>query len=246
MKNQNKIPKRLSIVIPLYNETKRFHKGLVVCQEMLNQNPDWECIFVNDGSTDNTKKLVNENIKEIPNAKLISYDKNRGKGYAIKRGVLKAKKEYLLFTDIDFSTPISELEKLFLHDKNNCDIVIGTRKVKEALIKVHQPFYRESLGHAFTIITNLWLGLNISDFTCGFKLFKTKVAKKIFSKQKINRWGFDAETLYLARKYKFKICEVPVLWENDAATKVSLLKDILRSLNDLIQIRINDFQKKYD
>ena len=216
----------LSVIIPVYNEAKRLPHALTIC----GKNPGWEIIFVNDGSTDATAALIKK-----AGFKLISYPKNQGKGYALKQGVKLATGRMILITDVDFSTPLAELNKFF---PVGADIVIGSRKTKGAQITKHQSPWREFLGRQFTNLTNLWLGTNVSDVTCGFKLFKTPVAKKLFALSKIKRWGYDAEILYLAKKLKFKIAEVPVVWHNDARTKVALLPDIFRSLVDLILIRL--------
>jgi len=155
-------------------------------------------------------------------------------GYALKQGVTAATGPLILITDVDFSTPITELPKLL---QIKTDIVIGSRKTVGAKITRHQSCLREFLGKQFTNLTNFWLGLNVSDITCGFKLFKAPIAKKLFGLSKIKRWSYDAEILYLAKKHKFSLSEVPVIWHNDARTKVALFPDILRSLIDLILIR---------
>ena len=216
----------LSIIIPVYNEAKRLPAALAVCR----QHPGWEIIFVDDGSTDNTAKLIKQS-----GFKLISYPKNQGKGFALKQGVAAAKMPIILITDVDFSTPLTELNKFF---PVGADIVIGSRKTQGAQITRHQPRLREFLGKQFTNLTNFWLGTNVSDVTCGFKLFKTPVAKKLFALSKINRWGYDAEILYLAKKLDFTVAEIPVTWKNDSHTKVTLLPDIFRSIADLILIRL--------
>lgn len=218
---------KLSVIIPVFNEATRLPRALEICR----QNPGWEFIFVDDGSTDNTAQLIKES-----GFKLISYPKNQGKGFALKQGVKSASRLFILITDVDFSTPLSELPKLSrLIGKS--DIVIGSRKTQGSQIIKHQSVMREFLGRQFTNFTNLWLDINVSDVTCGFKLFKTPVAKKLFGLSKIKRWGYDAEILYLAIKYKFKIAEVPVVWQNDDRTKVTLFKDIFRSFADLLLIR---------
>ncbi|MDZ4228888.1 MAG: dolichyl-phosphate beta-glucosyltransferase [Patescibacteria group bacterium] len=219
----------LSIVIPVFNEAQRLPQSLTICQKAAKANPGWEFIFVSDGSTDTTNQLVKQ-----AGFKLIAYVKNQGKGYALKQGVAQASQPLTLISDIDWSTPLSELDKFF---PISADIVVGSRKTAGAQITKHQSPWREFLGRQFTNLTNLWLGTNVSDVTCGFKLFKTPVAKKLFALSKIKGWGYDAEILYLAKKLGFKVTEVPVIWQNDENTKVSLLKDILRSLIDLYLIR---------
>jgi len=239
-------PKSLSLILPLYNESQRFPEQFRQIKILHDQNPKWEIIFINDGSNDQTQELVKAQIASSSRMKLISYLRNQGKGYAIKKGVKEAKNELILFTDIDFSTPISELELFIPFIEKNADIVIGTRKVSGATITSHQPGFREWLGKRFTQLSNLILGLDMSDFTCGFKLFKKAAAKKIFAKSIIKRWGFDCEVLYLASKYSYKVVEVPVIWQNDPRTKVNLAKDIARSFWDLITIRWKDITGKYN
>jgi len=236
----------LTIILPVYNEEKRVRKGIGKCSDFIKaSNLKIEIILVNDGSTDKTKQDIKKLIKGKKNIKLISYPENRGKGYAIKRGVGKAKGNLILFTDIDLSTPLTEINKFLSFIDSGADIVIGTRKVKGAKIKKHQKPIREWLGRGFTFLSNLILQVKVSDFTCGFKLFKKKAAKKIFKKTKIKRWGFDAEALFLAEKMNFSIVEVPVIWENDEDTKVDLKKDILGSFADLLKIRWYDIKGEY-
>lgn len=238
-------PTQLSFVFPLYNEQDRFQESFKTIIKYYEKYPNWEVIFVNDGSTDKTKEMVQEKIKQNKRMKLISYKKNKGKGYAIKKGMINATKPLILFSDIDFSTPLSELELLYPFIKKGADVVIGTRKVKGANITKRQSGIREWMGKCFTTITNLWLGLNQSDFTCGFKMFTSKSSKKIFSSCRVDRWGFDAEILFLANLYKFKIVDVPIEWKNDERTRVNLVQDTLRSLHDLWMIRWNWLMRKY-
>ncbi len=223
---------KLSIIIPVFNEAARLPDALKVCRQALKKNPAWEFIFVDDGSTDNSLNLI-----KTAGFKTISYPKNQGKGYALKQGVKTAANTFTLIADVDWSTPLDEVNKLYAALKQN-DFVIGSRKVTNAKIIAHQPKLREWLGRQFTNLTNLWLGTSVSDVTCGFKLFKTPAAKKLFAMSKIKRWGYDAEIIYLAQKLTLKVAEVPVVWKNDQRTKVNLSKDILRSLADLILIRL--------
>lgn len=218
---------KLSVVIPVFNESKRLPHALAMAKKYSN----WEFIFVNDGSTDSTPDLIKKSGYQ-----LISYGENQGKGYALKQGVLATTQPYTLITDVDFSTPLTEFPKLFKTIKE-ADIAIGSRKMIGAKIIEHQSWWREFLGRQFTNLSRLWLKVNVSDFTCGFKLFKTPVAKKLFALSKIKRWGYDAEILFLAKKLNYKIAEVPVVWQNDKHTKVSLLPDVIRSLLDLVLIR---------
>lgn len=230
------LPSNLSLVIPLYNEAERFSQNFPLLKQYYRNNPGWELIFVNDGSLDETKEVIEKLIRPYPRMRLISYPRNQGKGYALKKGILAALKPLLLFSDIDFSTPLSELELFLPFMIKGAAIVIGTRKVKGASIEKHQGALREWLGKRFTQLTNYWLGMDVSDYTCGFKLFKTQVAKELFKRQRIKRWGFDAEILFLAKKFDHRVVEVPVIWRNDEKSRVSLVKDIFRSLRELFLI----------
>ena len=233
-------PKQLSIVIPIFNEQARIKNALKTCRKYQAVNPQWEFILVNDGSSDKSLKLIKQSEFRV-----VSYKTNQGKGFALKQGVRKAKRPYTLICDVDFSTPLSEVDLLFPFIKKGSDMVIGSRKVVGAKVIKHQPKFRECLGKQFTNLSKLWLGLKVSDVTCGFKLFKTPVAKKLFELSKIKRWGYDAEVLFLVKNLKYKVAEVAVSWKNDERTKVSLAKDIYRSLMELLLIRFYDFTGFY-
>lgn len=233
----------LSIIVPVYNESKRINKLLEILNYFNKQNYKFEVIVVNDGSKDETlNQIKNINNK---NLKIVSYKANKGKGYAIKTGVSVAKGNYILFTDVDLSTPLDQIEK-FIPFFNKKDIIIGTRKNNKALLLKRQPIIREYLGKAFTFLSQKTLSVAVSDFTCGFKCFSKKAAQDIFPKMQINRWGFDSEILYIAKIKDYDIHEVPVTWKNDSQTKVKFPQDIINSLKELIQIRLNGLQNKYN
>lgn len=229
----------LSVILPLYNEEKRL-KNLIRIYNFLNSiKKSYEVILVNDGSSDKTLS----SLKSIPKKykyKLISYEVNMGKGYAIKQGMLAANGSFRLFTDIDLSTPINEFNK-FIPFLKKFDLIIGSRKTIGSTLKRRQPFIRESLGKVFTLISQMSLNLQTSDFTCGFKCFSQKAAQKIFKKQTINRWGFDSEILFLAKKLGFKTKEIPVIWTDDPRSKVKFPQAIISSLTDLVKIRLNNY-----
>lgn len=233
----------LSIIVPLYNEEKRLFGGITKILRFLDKQTFLtELIVVNDGSTDTTAKLL-KNIKD-KRLRRISYKKNKGKGFAVRSGMKKARGEVRLFMDVDLSTPIEEFQK-FLPFVKSYDVVIGSRRVKDSVILVHQHFIRERLGSTFTWLSSILLAVSVTDFTCGFKCFSRKAANILFSYQQIDGWGFDSEIIYLAQKKGFIIKEVPVTWSNDSQTRVILIKDVFLSLIDLLRIRANDIVGKY-
>lgn len=238
--------KYLSVIIPLYNEESRL-SNLVTIHKYLNSRKfSWQIILINDGSKDKTNKTAKKILKShaLKNTQLISYSKNMGKGFAIKTGMLIATGKYRLFTDIDLSTSIDEFNK-FLPHLEKFGVVLGSRKMHQSRVIVHQSRLREKMGKGFTKLSQLVLQLNTSDFTCGFKCFSENAAEKIFEKQTISRWGFDSEILFLAKKFKIKVKEIPVKWSNNPHSRVKFPEDIITSLTDLIRIRFNDFRKTY-
>ncbi|MEK7616911.1 MAG: dolichyl-phosphate beta-glucosyltransferase [Patescibacteria group bacterium] len=241
-----KLPKFpfISIVIPLYNEERRVSNLSKIYKYFDRTNLKYEVILINDGSKDKTLRKLNEISKNFK-FNLISYSQNRGKGYAIRVGMIKARGQYRLFTDIDLSTPIEEFNK-FLPNLKEYDIIIGSRKKRGSKLIIRQPKLREKLGKGFTKLSQLCLGLNLTDFTCGYKCFSKEATKKIFSKQRINRWGFDTEILFIGKKKGLSIKEIPVIWKNDPETKVKLPLDIITSFLDLLKIRYASFRKLYD
>lgn len=238
-----KKPIKISLIIPIFNEEERIHNLNALWDYIENRKYIRELIVVNDGSTDKSLTLLT-NFQKKTKCKLISYRKNKGKGYAIKKGILSARGTHVVFMDVDLSTPpkmLGGLKKIVRHT----DIIVGTRKNNKAILLQRQPRIREVMGAFFTSISQKIIGVNVSDYTCGFKSFSKKAAKKIFTKQRINRWAFDAESLFLAKKYGFSISEFPVEWRDIKGTKVQFPQDAIQSFLDLIQIRLNDIFEKY-
>lgn len=233
----------LSVVVPLYNEEGRVGNISEIVDYLSSKKISWELILVNDGSTDGTEKIINKFRSD--KLKVISYLSNKGKGHAVKQGMLNASGSFRLFLDIDLSTPISQLDK-FIPFFDKADCLIGTRKTKGAVVSVHQPWLRENLGKGFTFLSQLVLGVPVTDFTCGFKCFSATCAKKVFERSRIFRWGFDSESLFLCRKFGFSIKEIPVNWKDDARTRVKFPQDIFRSLNELLSIRLNNIRGLYN
>ncbi|MCX6784031.1 MAG: glycosyltransferase family 2 protein [candidate division WWE3 bacterium] len=236
---------KLTLVIPVYNEANRVGKAITAINNYKSSSDvTIDVIFVDDGSTDNTVATIKSLSSTFP-YQIISYIPNQGKGYALKQGILKASGDYILFLDADMSTPITELN-LFLPEMcKNTSIIIGSRKTLGASVLKHQSFWRQKLGEGFTLMSSIILGLSVTDFTCGFKAFRGDAAKKIFGVQRIKRWGFDSEILFLAQKFGYAVKEIPVSWTNDERTKVNLSKDVWQSASDLIHIRWNDISGKY-
>lgn len=233
-----------SIIVPVYNESNRLDKLTKINSYLGRLKVKTELIVVNDGSADDTKRKL-EDLKKKLNFKLVSYDQNKGKGHAVKTGMLRARGKCRLFTDIDLSVPIEECANFMRFIEKN-PVMIGSRRVKGAKIILHQPIIRELMGRFFTFLSQKILGLKITDFTCGFKMLQEEAAKKIFERSRINRWGFDSEILFIAQKLGYKIFEIPVTWTHDPKTKVKFPHDIIRSFIDLILIRINNLRGFYE
>jgi glycosyltransferase involved in cell wall biosynthesis len=235
----------LSIVIPVFNEEARLSRAVEAFNAFLpGLGLDTEVIFVDDGSTDRTAEMLSA-APACFAFDLLSYRPNRGKGYALKQGILKASGDYVLFLDVDMSTPLAELAKFREAMDRRVPVIIGSRKTAGSRVLKSQSLLRRKLGEGFSFLSSLLLVPGIADFTCGFKMFRRDAARRIFGAQRIERWGFDAEILFLARRYGYAIQEIPVFWINDERTKVRLLKDVARSFIDLVRIRLNALFRKY-
>ncbi len=206
----------------------------------------YEVLVVNDGSRDATARVVQEFASGHEGVKLLENPGNRGKGFSVRHGMLKAQGDWVLFTDSDLSAPIEELEKLLeAARRERASVVIGSRALDRSLIQVHQSWFRETAGRIFNLLMRLMTGLPFKDTQCGFKLFDARAAKETFSRQRIERWGFDAEVLFLARKLGFKTVEVPVRWSHAEGTKVNMLSDSANMFLDLLRIRLNYIRGAY-
>jgi len=236
---------KLSVVIPAYNEEERLKKTLPkILTYFRKQKYTKEIIIANDGSSDGTAEFIRNKAKSSKLIKIVDLKQNQGKGGALREGFRASKGEWILFMDADLSTPINELEK-FWEFASDYEVIIGSRKMAGAKVTRRQNYLRENLGRVFTMLTNLLATKNLSDVTCGFKLFKGDVGRKLFAAGVINDWSFDSEILFLAQKFGYKIKEVPVKWQNDPRTKVNMLEDGINAFIGLIKIRINDLTAKY-
>jgi dolichyl-phosphate beta-glucosyltransferase len=240
-------PVYLSIVIPVYNEEKRISPTLdKLIAYLSGQTWSREIVLVDDGSSDGGIALAQAKLDGHEAYRVISYGTNRGKGYALKQGMLASRGQLALFTDADLSTPIEELDKVLPWFEQGFDIVQGSRKMPGASVERHQPWLRENMGKVFTALTNLIARVDVRDVTCGFKCYRGEVAHDLYARQQIFDWSFDAEIIYIARRSGYKLKEVPVRWYDESGTKVHLIKDSLRSFLGLLTIRLNGFRGRYD
>ncbi len=237
---------KYSIIIPAYNEAARLGATLQrVLQYIRAQRWDAEVIVVNDGSRDNTADLIREYASANPVLRLLENPGNRGKGYSVRNGMLHANGEILLFSDADLASPIEEAPKLFEAIESGADVAIGSRWLRPELQKQRQSLLRQLYGRIFNIALRLLLGLKFKDTQCGFKVFTRSSARAIFPLQQIERWGFDPELLYLARRKKLRVTEVPVEWSHQEGTRISPLRDGLRMFSEVLRIRWNALTGKY-
>ena len=201
---------------------------------------------MNDGSRDNTAQIVRQFAQQYPALRLLENPGNRGKGYSVRNGMLHANGSILLFSDADLSSPIEEAQKLFAAITSGADVAIGLRWVQSSLQTERQPLYRQLFGRIFNLMLRITLGLKFKDTQCGFKAFTRAAAQKIFPQQQIERWGFDPELLYLAKKFGFKVVEVPVVWGHSGGTRISPLRDGTRMFLEMLRVRWNALTGKYE
>ena len=233
----------LSIVIPLYNEERRLPKTFEAIKRFASipTSPSFEVVLVDDGSHDRTAELARAFGAQFESVRLVSHEVNRGKGAAVKTGMIAARGAWRLFLDADMATDLSEFQKCIPFIAASTPIIIGSRRIAGAAVQIHQPRLREIMGGAYTFIANLFTGARVSDFTCGFKCFSATATEAIFSRSRIARWSYDAEILFLAHRLGLPIHEIPVVWRNDGATRVRLWKDTPLAFFDLLFIRIFAF-----
>jgi len=227
-------PINLSVIIPAYNEENRIGRALETITAYLNKQPyRSEIIVVDDGSHDQTGSVA----ARTKGVRCIRLDKNSGKGFAVRTGVLAAQGSHILFSDADLSTPIEEVEKCLYHLQKGADVVLGSRSLKDSHIIIHQPWHRELMGKIYNRVVRLLVFRGISDTQCGFKCFKAEAAQKIFKQARIDRFSFDVEILYLAKKFGCKIQQIPVRWSNDPTSSVRPLTDAYQTFLDLLKIK---------
>ena len=232
----------LSVVIPVFNESATLRATIEAVAKHLSAlapgHENYEIVVSDDGSRDGSADLADAMARSLP-IRVLRGDVNRGKGAAVRRGMQAAKGDPIFFFDADLSTPLDEMARFLERFERGADVVIGTRKHRDATIVRPQPWHRVQLGLAYTRLTNALLGLRISDFTCGFKAFRANAAKAIFERQRLERWSFDAEILFLARQLLFRIDEVPVRWSDRPDSRVRVGSAMVKSFLELLEIRRN-------
>ncbi len=235
-----------SIVIPAFNESARIPATLQSVVDCIRKR-GWaaEVIVVDDGSNDRTAEAVRDFAASAPEVRLIQNSRNRGKGYSVRSGLLQALGAVVMFTDADLSAPIDEAEALFAAIRQGADIAIGSRWLERNRQTIRQPLYRQFFGRCFNAVTRAVMGLPFADTQCGFKAFTRAAAQTVFRLQTIERWGFDPEILFIARKRGYRIAEVPVSWAHDERTRMSYLRDGMRMLEDIAIVRWNALVGRY-
>lgn len=236
----------VSIVLPAYNEAARIASTLEKVMGYA-QRHGWnaEVVVVNDGSTDDTAEIVRGYAGRHSSLRMVENPGNRGKGYSVRNGMLHATGDILLFSDADLSSPIEEADKLFAAIHAGADVAIGSRWIDTGLQVRRQPMHRQVFGRMFNLALRAVLGLNFKDTQCGFKAFSRRAADVVFPQQQIERWGFDPELLYIAKRAGLRTVEVPVAWSHREGTRINPLRDGMRMVLELFKIRWNAISGKY-
>jgi glycosyltransferase involved in cell wall biosynthesis len=237
---------KLSIIIPSYNEETRLPATLEKIAAYLKASGRaFEVIVVDDGSRDHTADVAASFGGRIPALRVVTNGTNRGKGFSVRHGMLEAAGEFVLFTDADLSSPIEEADKLLAALESGYDVAIGSRAIDRSLIEVHESRFREFAGIIFNKIVRIILRLPFVDTQCGFKAFRRERCRILFEQQRIERFGFDPELLYLARHHGLRSLEIPVRWAHSPATKVNMLRDSVQMFLDVFVIRWNALRGRY-
>ena len=240
-------PATYSIILPAYNESARIAATLdKILHHATERCWNVEVIVVNDGSSDGTAAIVREYASSYAVLRLLENPGNRGKGYSVRNGMLHATGDILLFSDADLSSPIEEADKLFAAIAKGADIAIGSRWLRAELQTQRQSMHRQLFGRVFNLLLRMILGLRFKDTQCGFKAFTRRASQTILPLQRIERWGFDPEILYLARKFGFRVEEVAVRWGHNGDTRIHPVMDGARMFWEMVRIRRYDFMGRYD
>ena len=234
-------PPSLTVIVPAFNEAWRLRNNLLALLQYLQScRPEAELIVVDDGSTDGTADVAEEFFAQRPEvkARVLGFAENRGKGHAVRAGLLAAQAPIALFSDADLSTPITELPKIVDPiEAGNYDLVLGSRALNRRLIGKRQPWRREQGGKVFNAIVRLATGLPFADTQCGFKAFRMEAIRPLLAQARIDRFGFDVELLFLAQRAGLRMLEVPVHWDHHDGSKVHLVRDSLRMFSEVVSLR---------
>lgn len=239
---------KLSIIIPAYNEARRLPGTLAGISEYLQETKqNAEIIVIDDGSTDGTVDRIKRQPGHNLPPKIIAFTDNRGKGAAVREGLLAATGRYVLFMDADHSTPVTEVEKLLkvIRAKNGAPVVIGSRYLEPDSIKIRQPWFRVAISRVGNGLIRLVLLPNVRDTQCGFKLFKRSAAREIAGLLRMERFSFDMEMLLIAKQLGYAVREVPVDWHDTPGTRLRPIKSTLQTFGDLVRIRTNLWRGRY-
>ena len=237
---------QLSVVIPAFEEAARLGPTLERVRTYLAARPfESEVLVVVDGGRDGTLGLVRNLARAWPALRVLDNGVNRGKGYSVRRGMLAARGRYLLFSDADLSTPIAEVERLVAALDAGADVAIGSRALVDSDVRVRQAWWRQSMGRVFNRFVRLVAVPDLRDTQCGFKCFRRDAAQRIFARQRIARFSFDVELLWIARTLGYRVAELPVTWINHPSSRVHPLSDSCRMLVDLMCLRFNDWRGAY-
>lgn len=237
----------VSVVIPAYNEKNRLRNCVDTVENyfLKDYSSDFEIIIIDDGSNDETSEITNNLKSKYNNVFSLRNEKNLGKGYSIKRGMLAAKGDIVIFTDTDMAVPIEEFRKFSKAIESGFDIAIASRRLKDSQIKVYQPLFRRVLSWFFHIIRRLLYLWDIKDTQCGFKCFRKEVIKPVFEKQTVNGFVFDVEILVIARLMNLKIAEIPVVWSDDTRSTLLPIRHMKEIGLNLFKIRFNIIKGRY-
>jgi dolichyl-phosphate beta-glucosyltransferase len=237
----------VSVVIPTYNEGGRIEPNLEKIIKYLNVKfAQFEVIAVDDGSRDDTPRKIAEVARKEPRVRHFLFSTNRGKGFVVREGILKARGDVIFFTDADLSTPVEEIEKAVQGLSEGYPVIIASRRHEESVIRLRQNWFRGTIGRVFNLLVRILLTMPLRDTQCGFKGFSRQAAQEIFSRVHIEGFAFDAEVLLIARRLGYSIKEIPVCWTNSPESKVRPLRHSLLVVGELLRIYWNDRKGLYD
>jgi dolichyl-phosphate beta-glucosyltransferase len=247
MPGANESDRRLAIVVPAFNESAHIEAAVSELLRYLDEaEPGGQVIVVDDGSSDDTRALAQQMAEQDPRVRVLGYDDNRGKGHAVRAGVLAADAEVICFLDADQSTPVTEVANILEAVRQGAQVVIGSRFRPDANLVERQPLLRRLFGAGFRWLARRMLGLTASDVTCGFKGFTRAAARELFALSTINGWAFDAELLVIAQRLGLTVVEVPITWRDCRDSRVRPLANALEAWRQLRQVRRNLRERVYD